>query len=55
MQRRKFIQASLDLDAQAVFSKEINLVNERLNSTDNYLEMVHIVEDFLYYLVRQIK
>jgi AraC-like DNA-binding protein len=43
------------IDAQAIFSKEINLVNERLNSTDNHLEMVHIVEEFLCYLVRRVR
>ena len=39
------------VDAEAVFSPEINLVNERLSSTDNHLEMIDIVESFLYYLV----
>jgi AraC-like DNA-binding protein len=43
------------IDAQAIFSTEITLVNERLNSTDDHLQMVHIVEDFLYYLVRRVK
>ena len=41
------------VDAEAVFAPEINLVNERLSSTDNHLEMIDIVEDFLYYLVRR--
>jgi len=40
------------VDAEAVFSGEIKLVNERLSSTDNHLEMVAIVEDFLWYLIR---
>jgi AraC-like DNA-binding protein len=41
------------VDAEAIFSPEIGLVNERLSSTDNHLEMIAIVEDFLYYLVRK--
>ncbi len=41
------------VDAEAVFSSEIRLVNERLSSTDNHLEMVGIVEDFLHYQLRQ--
>ena len=35
------------IDAESVFSKEISLVNSRLNSTDNYGEMIEIVEAFL--------
>jgi AraC-like DNA-binding protein len=35
------------IDAESVFSKEINLVNSRLNSTDNYREMIDIVETYL--------
>jgi AraC-like DNA-binding protein len=35
------------IDAEAVFSPEIALVNSRLNSTDNYEEMIQIVETFL--------
>lgn len=35
------------IDAEAIFSKEISLVNSRLNSTDNYQEMISIVETFL--------
>jgi len=35
------------IDAESVFSKEISLVNSRLNSTDNYGEMIGIVEAFL--------
>ena len=41
------------VDAEAVFSTEIRLVNERLSSSDNHLEMIDIVEDFLMYLVRR--
>lgn len=41
------------VDAEAIFSPEIRLVNERLSSTDNHLEMLAIVEDFLFYLVRR--
>ncbi|MFN4144654.1 MAG: helix-turn-helix domain-containing protein [Runella sp.] len=39
------------IDAEAVFSKEIRAVNERLSYTNHYMEMVPIVEDFLFYLV----
>ncbi|GAB3643599.1 helix-turn-helix domain-containing protein [Spirosoma arcticum] len=41
------------VDAEAVFSSEIRLVNERLSSSDNHLEMIDIVEVFLMYLVRR--
>ena len=34
-------------DAESVFSKEMRLVNERLNSTGDFETMVVIVEDFL--------
>ncbi|CCH53595.1 transcriptional regulator, AraC family [Fibrisoma limi BUZ 3] len=43
------------VDAEAIFSKEMRLVNERLNSTDNYPEMITIVETFLHQLVRTLK
>jgi AraC-like DNA-binding protein len=43
------------IDAEAVFSKEIRLVNERLNSTADYAEMIAIVETFLLEVVRTIK
>lgn len=39
------------VDAEAVFSSEIRLVNERLNSTDQYEEMTGIVETFIQYLI----
>lgn len=35
------------IDAETVFTREIRLVNERLNSTDDYLEMISIIEQFL--------
>jgi AraC-like DNA-binding protein len=41
------------VDAESVFPIEINLVNQRLSSTDDHLEMVAIVEEFLYFLVRR--
>jgi AraC-like DNA-binding protein len=41
------------VDAEAVFSGEIRLVNERLNSAHHYTEMIDIVETFLLYLVRR--
>jgi AraC-like DNA-binding protein len=43
------------IDGEAVFSKEIRQVNERLNSTDDYQEMIEIVEKFLMGLVHDIK
>ncbi len=36
-----------NIDAETVFSKEIRLLNERLNSTDNLQTMVALVENFL--------
>lgn len=41
------------IDAETIFSPEIRLVNERLSSTENHLEMVEIVEGFLMHLVRK--
>ena len=43
------------IDAEDIFSKEIRLVNERLNSTGNYEEMIQIVEQFLLHLVKAVK
>jgi AraC-like DNA-binding protein len=43
------------VDAEAVFSKEIGLVNERLSYTRHYTEMIEVVEDFLFYLVKRVK
>ncbi len=43
------------LDAEAVFSTEIRLVNERLSYTRHYTEMIPIVENFLIYLVNRAK
>ncbi len=45
--------ANTFVDAEAVFAPEVSLVNERLSSTDNHLEMINIVEDFLLHLVRR--
>jgi AraC-like DNA-binding protein len=42
-------------DAQAFFSKDISLVNERLSSTDCYQEMKQIIEHFLVDLLKNIK
>jgi AraC-like DNA-binding protein len=39
------------IDAEAVFSKEINTVNERLSYTNHYTEMIPIVEDFILLLI----
>jgi AraC-like DNA-binding protein len=41
------------VDAEAVFPKEIRLVNERLSSTDSYTDMISIVESFLYDLTQK--
>ncbi|GAB2601633.1 helix-turn-helix domain-containing protein [Spirosoma areae] len=43
------------VDAEAVFSTEIRLVNERLSYTRHYTEMIPIVENFLLYLVNRAK
>lgn len=39
------------IDAEAVFSKEICALNERLSYTKHYTEMVPLVEDFLFYII----
>lgn len=44
-----------DLDAEMVFPPEIKRVNERLNSTSCYHEMIRIVEDFVTHLVQRSK
>lgn len=41
------------IDAEAVFSKEIRLVNERLNSTEDYRQIIQIIEAFLLSRIRQ--
>lgn len=43
------------IDAEDIFSSEIRLINERLNSTNNYKEMIEIVERFLSHLVKAVK
>jgi AraC-like DNA-binding protein len=43
------------VDAEAVFYKEIRLVNERLSYANNHTEMIEIVETFLLYLIRKSK
>jgi AraC-like DNA-binding protein len=43
------------IDAEAVFSKEVRLVNEQLNNADSYREMIAIVESYLVKLVSQAK
>jgi len=40
------------VDAEAIFGKEIRMVNERLNSTGGYQEMFEIIETYLLSLVR---
>ncbi len=46
---------SVFVDAEAIFSNELTRVNERLSSTDNHLEMIQIVESFLFHLVSKVK
>lgn len=41
------------VDAEAVFSPAIRLVNERLSSTDQYAEMTSIVETFIHDLIKK--
>jgi AraC-like DNA-binding protein len=41
-----------DVDAEAVFSKQLPAVNRRLNSAESYGEMIRIVDVFLLDLVR---
>ena len=43
------------VDAEAIFTPEIRLVNERLNSTDSYAQMTEIVEEFIQFLIRKSK
>ena len=43
------------LDAELVFSKAIHFVNEQLNGTTSYLEMLAIVEAYLYDLIKRSK
>ncbi|MBO0937277.1 AraC family transcriptional regulator [Fibrella sp. HMF5335] len=43
------------VDAEAIFSAEIRLVNERLSYTRHYTEMITIVEEFLLYLIGRAK
>src|SRR4028119_1418521 len=44
-----------DIDAENVFSSEVRRVNERLGGTDDYNEMIRIVEHFLLRLVGTIQ
>lgn len=41
------------VDAEAVFSSELQRVNERLNSTDDSGEMLAIMEGFLHQLIQK--
>ncbi|QDK82075.1 AraC family transcriptional regulator [Spirosoma sp. KCTC 42546] len=43
------------VDAESVFSTEIRRVNERLSYTKHYLDMIPIVETFLFYLINRAK
>jgi AraC-like DNA-binding protein len=48
-------RTNASIDAEDIFPKKIRLVNHRLNSTDNYQEMIKIVEWFLLDVVRTAK
>ncbi len=41
------------IDAEAVFAREIRQVNERLSYTRHYTEMIPVVENFFFRLIRQ--
>ena len=43
------------LDAEAVFGSAITRLNERLSSTDNYSEMLRLINDFFCRLINVIK
>jgi AraC-like DNA-binding protein len=43
------------LDAEAIFAKDIREVNARLNSIDNHLEMIQIIETFIHQLITKNK
>lgn len=43
------------VDGEAIFSKEMRLVNERLSYAHHYTEMIEIVESFLLSLIRKSK
>ncbi len=44
-----------DLDLEDVFPKEAKLVNELLRSSNNYEEMIGIIEEFLWLLINKSK
>ena len=43
------------IDGETIFSKEIRQVNLRLKSTDDYQEMIRIIEAFFFLLIKKIK
>ena len=45
---------NIDIDAEAIFSGEVRRVNARLGATDDYNEMIRIVEHFLLQLTATI-
>jgi AraC-like DNA-binding protein len=47
--------ANISIDAETVFGNEIRCVNERLSSTDDYHEMIAIIDEFVFGLVKTIK
>lgn len=50
-----FLLQDQDLDLEDVFPKEGKLVNQLLSSSDNYEEMIQIIEDFLWQMTNKIK
>jgi transcriptional regulator GlxA family with amidase domain len=44
-----------DIDAETVFSAEIRRVNERLNNSDSYQEMIAVIEHFFFRQVDRIR
>jgi AraC-like DNA-binding protein len=43
------------VDAESIFSTEVQRVNDRLNSTEGFTEMISILETFLHQLIRKSK
>jgi AraC-like DNA-binding protein len=46
---------NLFIDAEEVLGKEVNFINEQLYQATNYVQMQHIVEQYLYNLILQSK
>lgn len=50
-----FLLQDKDIDLEDVFPKEAKLVNKLLSSTNNYEEMIMIIEDFLWQMINKTK